>query len=599
MPPSDSAHPKVLISYSHDSPGHKRRVLELSERLRSDGIDARIDQYSPWPSEGWPRWMERHLREADFVLMLCTETYQRRVTGEEEPGSGRGVCWEANLIYNDLYIQKVTTSKYIPVLLRDGDYQHIPAVLKGHPHFHVEANEGYRELYRLLTKQPEVQAGELREIKRLPQLEAFQDRTQSRPVAEVAAEPAEVILTKKVFISYPHGDPDEENLARFLHDQLTESGHEAFIDVGMKAGCDWVEEIRRRIDSCDYLIVMLSQKSMHSEMVQTEVRLARFRQTETGSPQIIPLRVRYSGPLEYELDLYLGNLQYIEWNGSEDSGRVYQDILRAMGTEPTTQRPPQPLPTATPESHTVSDQERPLATRDTRPASVPGGTIRHTDAYYVPRTVDEVVTSCAAELGQTLVIKGPRQMGKSSLLLHYLSECQKADKKVAFVDFQIFSNDDLSSYATFLSRFAMILGHRLRLDLQTPPAIDSQFAMVNFMEVVVLPQVSGPLVVALDEVDRLFGRRYKADFFTMLRLWHNNRSSLTPEWEDVDLALVISTEPYLLIDQGDRSPFNVGLLLEMEPFSRDQCNVLNQKYGGCFRKPKLNNFGRCCGAIRI
>lgn len=29
-------------------------------------------------------------------------------------------------------------------------------------------------------------------------------------------------------------------------------------------------------------------------------------------------------------------------------------------------------------------------------------------------------------------------------------------------------------------------------------------------------------------------------------------------WADIDLALSISTEPYLLIDEGDRSPFNVG-----------------------------------------
>ena len=81
-------------------------------------MDARIDQYEPWPAEGWPRWMERHLREANFVLMVCTETYHRRVTGEEEPGSGRGVCWEATLIYNDLYGQKITTAKYIPVVFR-------------------------------------------------------------------------------------------------------------------------------------------------------------------------------------------------------------------------------------------------------------------------------------------------------------------------------------------------------------------------------------------------------------------------------------------------------------------------------------------------
>jgi hypothetical protein len=62
---------------------------------------------------------------------------------------------------------------------------------------------------------------------------------------------------------------------------------------------------------------------------------------------------------------------------------------------------------------------------------------------------------------------------------------------------------------------------------------------------------------------------------------------LTPAWEDLDLALAISTEPYLLIDQGDRSPFNVGLLVEMEPFSRDECRTLNGKYGGLLAEDQV------------
>ncbi|HEX3527636.1 MAG TPA: hypothetical protein VH988_11240 [Thermoanaerobaculia bacterium] len=32
--------PQVFLSYSHDSPEHKDRVLALCNRLRRDGIDA-------------------------------------------------------------------------------------------------------------------------------------------------------------------------------------------------------------------------------------------------------------------------------------------------------------------------------------------------------------------------------------------------------------------------------------------------------------------------------------------------------------------------------------------------------------------------------
>jgi hypothetical protein len=35
----------IFISYSHDSDGHRERVLALSERLRVDGFTALLDQY--------------------------------------------------------------------------------------------------------------------------------------------------------------------------------------------------------------------------------------------------------------------------------------------------------------------------------------------------------------------------------------------------------------------------------------------------------------------------------------------------------------------------------------------------------------------------
>src|SRR5438105_14560918 len=67
--------PRVLISYSHDSPEHKDRILALSDRLRAEGIDCSIDQYEESPSEGWPRWCEKQVEQSEFVLVACTETY--------------------------------------------------------------------------------------------------------------------------------------------------------------------------------------------------------------------------------------------------------------------------------------------------------------------------------------------------------------------------------------------------------------------------------------------------------------------------------------------------------------------------------------------
>ena len=94
--------PKAFISYSHDSKTHLI-VLTLSDRLRSEGVDCHIDQYEESPPQGWPSWCEKQVREADFVLVACTEIYLRRFQGEEETGKGLGVIWEGHIITQELY----------------------------------------------------------------------------------------------------------------------------------------------------------------------------------------------------------------------------------------------------------------------------------------------------------------------------------------------------------------------------------------------------------------------------------------------------------------------------------------------------------------
>ncbi len=73
-----SSPPEVFISYSHDSREHMERVLALSNRLRADGVDCHLDQYETSPPEGWPRWTVNQFEKADFVLVVCTEIYNRR-----------------------------------------------------------------------------------------------------------------------------------------------------------------------------------------------------------------------------------------------------------------------------------------------------------------------------------------------------------------------------------------------------------------------------------------------------------------------------------------------------------------------------------------
>jgi hypothetical protein len=162
------APPKVFISYSHDTIEHQERVLSLADRLRADGIDAEIDQYNASPPAGWPLWCERQIEAADVVLMVCTETYHRRVSGDEERCKGLGVVWEAAIIRQLLYDAGAVSDKFVPVLFSDTSPEHIPTPIKGGTRYVLDTEDGYEDLYRRLSGQPRLLRPALGTIRPLP-----------------------------------------------------------------------------------------------------------------------------------------------------------------------------------------------------------------------------------------------------------------------------------------------------------------------------------------------------------------------------------------------------------------------------------------------
>jgi hypothetical protein len=157
---------RVFISYSHDCIEHARRVLQLAERLRADGVDAQLDQYvAGTPAKGWPRWMEDQLDWAQFVLVICTETYHRRFLGREESDKGKGVDWEGSLITLELYHARSDTSKFVPVLFDPDDRRFIPGQLSGHTYYLLSSEDNYAKLYAFLTGQAGVVPGKLGQLK--------------------------------------------------------------------------------------------------------------------------------------------------------------------------------------------------------------------------------------------------------------------------------------------------------------------------------------------------------------------------------------------------------------------------------------------------
>lgn len=160
--------PKVFISYAHKNQAYEDKVLELANRLRSEGIDAMIDQYEEAPPEGWPRWMEHQIMESEFVLVLCEETYYQKLYSEKK---GKGVVWEANIVYQMLYDSAAETNKFIAAFFDDADQQYIPTPLKPYTYYNLLDEKQYDRLYWRFRGVTNSKKPPLGELKPLPEKE--------------------------------------------------------------------------------------------------------------------------------------------------------------------------------------------------------------------------------------------------------------------------------------------------------------------------------------------------------------------------------------------------------------------------------------------
>jgi tetratricopeptide (TPR) repeat protein len=148
-------------------------------------------------------WMERQVRESNFVLIVCTEVYLKRAQGKEEPGKGHGVIWESVLTYQQLYDAGSNNEKFIPVLLQGGERPHIPDPLKPATSYRCTTDEEYEQLYRRLTNQHEIDKPALGKLRPLPAREVKQHFDPPRSV-DAPVPPTPALADRPTLWQVPH-----------------------------------------------------------------------------------------------------------------------------------------------------------------------------------------------------------------------------------------------------------------------------------------------------------------------------------------------------------------------------------------------------------
>jgi hypothetical protein len=357
-----------------------------------------------------------------------------------------------------------------------------------------------------------------------------------------------------------HAQPDEEVL-RWLEQELSGRGHQVFVDRHMPLGVEWAREVERELAGADAAVVLLSAASVQSEVLPGEVRIAQeAAQKRGGKPRLLPVRLNFEGDMPPELWGALGRLQYFLWREPDDNPRLVGELLHALR-----------MPSAEPLKQ-----------------SPPTGVLPLNSEVYVERPTDQELLAAIRRRDSVIRIRGARQVGKTSLLARGLHQARSAGTRVVTTDFQKLNASDLESVTTFFRTLGGWVADELGLDIAPEKTWNPQRGPSrNFEQFVckeIMGRIPGPLVWAMDEADRLFPYPYASEVFGLLRSWHNARATEpTLPWCRLTLAIAYATEAHLFIEDMNQSPFNIGTALTLEDFTPEQVAELNRRYGSPLR----------------
>jgi len=217
-----------------------------------------------------------------------------------------------------------------------------------------------------------------------------------------------------------------------------------------------------------------------------------------------------------------------------------------------------------------------------------GGAMPLDSQFYITRPVDEHFRAAIARRDSIVLIKGARQVGKTSLLARGLQQAREAGARIVLTDLQMLNEADLATVETLFLALAELIAYRLDLggcprDVWDP-LHSPNFNFEVYLQRHALVASPAPIVWGVDEVDRLFSRPFASEVFGLFRSWHNARS-LDPEgpWRRLTLVMAYATEAHLFITDLNQSPFNVGTRLAIEDFTPGQVADLNLRYGAPLR----------------